>query len=55
MDQRVEEVPDKEDAELGSCRGMEDAERNSVRRDEDREGCEEGEDGCTIDYQGGRG
>lgn len=48
-------MPKEEDAELGSCRGVEDTERNGVRRDEDREGCGEGEDGCTIDYQGGGG
>ena len=53
VDQGVEEVPDKEDAKLGSCRGMKDAEGNSVCCDEDREGCEEREDGHTIDDQGG--
>lgn len=53
MDQGVEKVPDEEDAELGWCKTMEDAERSSVCCDEDREGCEEGENGCTVDYQGG--
>ena len=48
-------MPDEEDAELGGRRGMEDAERSSVCDYEDREGCEEGEDGCTVDYQGGGG
>lgn len=54
VDQGVEEVPDEEDAEFGSRRDMEDAERSSICCDEDREGCKEGEDGCLIDYQGAR-
>ena len=54
MDQGVEEVPDEKDAELGRCRGMEDAEGGGICCDEDRKGCEEGEDGCTINHQGGR-
>ena len=55
VDQGIEEVPDEENAKLGSCGGMEDAERSSVRCDKDGEGCKEGEDGFTVDYQGGRG
>ncbi len=51
MDQGVEKVPDEEDAELGSCRGMEDSKRDCIRCDEDGEGSEEGEYGCAIDYQ----
>ena len=48
-------MPDEEDAELGSCRSVEDAERSSVCCDEDREGCEEREHGCPIDNEGGWG
>ena len=49
MDQGVEEVPNEEDAELGSGRGMQDVQRSGVCYDEDRKGCEKGEDGGTID------
>ena len=49
VDQGVEEVPNKEDAELGSCRGMQEVQRSGVCYDEDRKGCEKGEDGGTID------
>ena len=31
-------MPDEEDAELGSCSGMENAKRSGVGYDEDREG-----------------
>ena len=48
-------MSDEEDAELGGCRGVEDAERNSVCCDEDREGSKEGKHGCAINDQGGLG
>ena len=51
MDQGVKEVPNEEDAELGSCRLVEDTKRDSIRCDENRESCEEGKDGGTINYQ----
>lgn len=55
MDQGVEEVPDEEDAELGRCRRVEDAERDTVCCNEDREGSKEGKHGCAINDQGGLG
>ena len=48
VDEGVIEVPDEQDAELGCGRSMQDAKRYRVRDYEDREGCEEGENGCTI-------
>ena len=48
-------MPDEEDAELGRCRGVEDAERNSVCCNEDREGSKEGKHGCAVNDQGGLG
>ena len=49
VDQGVEEVPNEEDAQLGSCRGMQEVQRSGVGYDEDRKGCEKGEDGGAID------
>ena len=42
-------MPNKEDAELGSCRGMQEVQRGEVCYDEDQEGCEKREDGGAID------
>ena len=49
VDQGVEEMPDEENAELGSRRGMQEVQRGGVCYDEDRKGCEKGEDGGAID------
>ena len=49
----VEEVPDEDDTELGCCGGVKEGEGGDVSGYQESEGCEEGEDGCLVDYEWG--
>ena len=50
---RVKEMPNKDDPEFGGCGRMEEREGGNVGGYEESEGCEEGKDGCLVNYEGG--
>lgn len=51
----IEEVPYEDDTELGGRGRVEKIEGGDVSGYEKAEGCEEREDGCLIDHEGGGG